>query len=316
MPWSEILSAAFVISLLAAAIRLAMPVLLTTLGEIVTELSGILNLGLEGVMTVGAFAGFAVAFASGSIWWGLLAALVAGALMGALMAFFSVTLNVDQVVSGLVLVLFGIGLSDFLYRQIFGISGRPPRIDPLPEVPIPLLSKIPYIGPVLFNQNVVVYLSVVLVVGLWFAINHTTWGLKLRAAGEVPSAVQTTGTSVAVVRYLATIIGSAMAGLGGGFLTAAQLGLFLEGIVAGRGWVALALVIFARWRPALAVVGAVAFGLADAIQFRLQALGPEVIPYEFFVMLPYVVTILALLSAGQRLSQPTALGEPYTKGER
>ncbi len=316
MPWSQILSEAFVISLLAAAIRLAMPVLLTTLGEIVTELSGILNLGLEGIMTVGAFTGFAVAYGTGSVWWGLLAALLGGALMGGLMAFFSVTLRVDQVVAGLVLVLFGIGLSDFLYRQIFGISGRPPRIDPLPELRIPLLSEIPYLGQVLFKQNLVVYLSVVLVAGLWFVINHTTWGLKLRAAGEVPSAVQTTGTSVALVRYLATIFGAALAGLGGGFLTAAQLGLFLEGIVAGRGWVALALVIFARWRPTLAVVGALAFGLADAIQFRLQALGPEAIPYEFFVMLPYVMTILALLSAGQRLAQPAALGEPYTKGER
>ena len=316
MDWSIFLDEVFLIALLAAAIRLAMPVLLATLGEIITELSGILNLGLEGIMTMGAFTGFAVGYATGSVWWGLLAALAAGAIMGAVMSFLSVSLRIDQVVAGLVLVLAGIGLANFLYRQFFGISGSAPRIDPLPPVRIPVLSDLPYVGQILFGQNLFVYLALLLVIAVWFVINHTTWGLKVRATGDVPGAVETVGTSVVRLRYVCTIVGSALAGLGGGFLTAGQLGLYVEGVVAGRGWVALALVIFARWRPGLAVLGALIFGLADAIQFRLQALGPEIIPYEFFIMLPYILTILALLTAGQRLAQPTSLGMPYRKGER
>lgn len=316
MPWSLFLQEVFLISLLAAAIRLALPVLLATLGEIITELSGILNLGLEGIMSVGAFTGFAVAFATGNIWLGLLAAALAGALMGCLMAFLSISLRINQVLAGLVLVLFGVSLSMFLYRQIFGISGSPPRIQPLETSAIPVLSEIPYVGQVLFNQSLFVYLVLPLAIGLWFVIQHTTWGLNLRASGEVPSALETAGTSVAAVRYAAVIFGGALVGLGGGFLTTGQLGLFIEGVVAGRGWVALALVIFSRWRPGLALLGAMVFGLADAIQFRLQALGPAAVPYEVFLMLPYVITILVLLTAGQRLAQPTALGQSYSKEER
>jgi len=316
MPWNLILKEAFLIALCAAAIRLAMPVLLAALGEIITELSGVLNLGLEGIMAVGAFAGFLVAFITGSIWVALVAALMAGALMGGLMAFLSVSLKLDQVVTGIVLVLFGVSLSNFLYRQIFGVSARPPRIDPLPNVPIPFFNDIPFIGPVFFNQNVMVYLTVILVISLWFVINRTTWGLNLRAAGDVPSAVDTAGINVDFIRYAATIFGSALAGLGGGFLTAGQLGLFLDGIIAGRGWVALALVIFARWHPGLAVVGALVFGFADAIQFRLQALGSAAIPYEIFIALPYVITILALFVAAKRSVEPNSLGIPYIKGQR
>lgn len=316
MPWSLFLREAVIISLFAAAIRLATPVLLAILGEIITELSGILNLGLEGIMAIGAFTGFAIAYATGAIWWGLLASAVAGALMGCLMAFLTITLRIDQVLAGLVLVLLGGGLSDFLYRQTFGISSTPPRSDTLSPLPIPLLSEIPYVGEILFTQNLFVYLIPPTVVLLWFVINHTTWGLKLRASGEVPSALQTAGTDVALVRYIAVILGTSLVGLGGGYLTTGQLGLFIERIVAGRGWVALALVIFSRWHPGLAVIGAIVFGLADAIQFQLQALGPETVPYEVFLMLPYLITIFALITAGQRLAKPTALGLPYSKEER
>jgi general nucleoside transport system permease protein len=316
MPWNLMLKEAFLIALFAATIRLAMPVLLAALGEIIAELSGVMNLGLEGIMAIGGFTGFAVASVTGNIWIGLLAALLAGTLMGALMAFLSVTLQLDQVVTGIILVLFGVSLSNFLYRQAFGMSGSPPRIDPLPNVPIPILSEIPYIGPVLFNQNIVVYLTVVLVAILWFVIKRTTWGLNLRATGDVPSAVDTAGISVSAVRYIATMFGSALAGLGGAFLTAGQLGLFLEDIMAGRGWVALALVIFARWHPGLAVVGALIFGFTDAVQFRLQALGSASTPYEVFIALPYVITIIALFAASKRSAEPTALGIPYVKGQR
>jgi simple sugar transport system permease protein len=315
MPWNLILKEAFLIALFGAAIRLAMPVLLAALGEIITELSGVLNLGLEGIMAIGGFTGFAVTIITDNIWVGLLAALITGALMGLLFGFLCLSLQLDQVVTGIILVLFGVSLSNFLFRQTFGFSESPPRVDPLPPISIPYLSKIPYLGQVLFSQNLVVYLTVLLVIVLWFVIKRTTWGLHLRATGDVPSAVDTAGVSVTMVRYIATIVGSAIAGLGGAFLTAGQLGLFLEDIIAGRGWVALALVIFSRWHPAYAVVGALIFGLADAIQFRLQALGSASTPYEVFIMLPYVITIIALFAAASRSAEPESLGVPYVKGQ-
>ncbi len=316
MPWDLLLREAFIVSLFAAAIRLAMPVLLATLGEIITELSGVSNLGLEGIMTIGAFAGFAIAFVTGNTWWGLLASAITGCVMGLLMSYLSISLKIDQFLAGLVLVLLGSSLGNFLYRQIFGLSGSPPRIDPLPAMPIPYLSDIPYIGEIFFSQSMFVYLILPIALILWFTINHTTWGLKLRASGEVPSALQSAGTNVSLIRYEAVILGSALVGLGGGFLTTGQLGLYIEGVIAGRGWVALALVIFSRWNPGLAIIGAVIFGTADSIQFRLQAFGSEIIPYEIFLMLPYIITILALLTAGQRLSQPTSLGQSFSKEER
>lgn len=316
MPWDIILQETFIIALFAAAIRLAMPVLLAALGEIVTELSGVMNLGLEGIMAFGGFVGFTIAFMTGNVWLAFISSVLAGALLGTLMAFLSVSLKLDQTVTGIVLVLFGVSLSNFLFRQIFGLSGTAPRIEPLPNLPIPWLSKIPYVGAVLFNQNLVVYLTVVLVIILSFVIRRTSWGLNIRAVGDVPSAVDTAGINVARLRYAATIFGSALAGLGGGFLTIGQLGLFLEDIMAGRGWVALALVIFSRWNPSYAVVGALIFGMADAIQFRLQALGSSSTPYEVFIAMPYVITVIALFVAAKRSAQPVALGIPYVKGER
>ncbi len=313
---SIFLSQAFITALFAAAVRLAMPVLLTSLGEIFAQLSGVMNIGLEGIMAVGAFTGFAVAFSTGNVWYGLLGAIVAGALLGLFMAFLSITLGLDQVVAGLALVLFGVGISDFLYRQLFGVSGKPPRIEPLAGLRIPLLSDIPIFGEAIFSQNAVVYITIGLVILFWFVISRTTWGLKIRAAGEMPGALQTAGTSVPLVRYLCTITGSALAGMAGGFLTVVQLGLYLEGIIAGRGWVSLALVVFARWKPGRAVVGALIFGLADAVQLRLQALGPKSIPFELFIMLPYVLTILALFIGRDRRAKPAALGEQYVQGER
>jgi ABC-type uncharacterized transport system permease subunit len=316
MDLSIFLSVAFITSLVAAAVRLAMPVLLASLGEIFAELSGVMNMGLEGIMAVGAFVGFAVAYISGNVWIALLAAILSGALLGLFMAFLSVTVRLDQVVAGLAITLFGVGVSDFLYRQLFGVSGKPPRIEAMPSLEIPLLSDIPIIGKALFAQNAVVYLTVGLVVLFWFVINRMTWGLKVRAAGELPGAVQTAGTSVSLVRYVCVMIGAAMAGLAGGFLTVVQLGLYLEGIIAGRGWVSIVLVVFASWKPSRAVIGALIFGLADAVQFRLQALGPKSIPFEIFLMLPYVLTILALFVGRDRLAEPAALGKAYVQGER
>ncbi len=313
MSWDMILNSGFLIALVASGIRLAVPVLLAVLGEIFAERSGVLNLGLEGIMAIGAFAGFAVTFTLENAWLGLVAGLLAGGLFGLIMAFFSVTLRTNQVITSLSLVILGQGASAFLYRQIFGVSSRPPRVEGLTELTIPGLSQIPVLGPILFKHNVVVYLAVILVVLSWAALFRTTWGLKVRAVGEYPSAADTSGINVARIRYTCVILGAALTGLGGSVLSVAQMHMFLENMIAGRGWIAIALVIFADWRPSLALAGAVLFGVADALQFRLQALGFAAVPYEFLLMLPYVLTILVLVSRSGREAGPAALGEPYVK---
>ncbi len=327
MDWNQILSWMFVIALATAGVRLAVPVLLAVLGEIITERSGILNLGLDGVMIIGGVAGFMMAYAlengalagypgAWSAWLGLAAGVLAGMGMGLIMALLSVTLQVDQVIAGVTLVVFGHGLANYFYRQQF--SSLTARVTGLEVWPIPLLSRIPLLGPILFNYNPIVYLTALLVFLSWFLLFRTTWGLKIRCVGENPAAAETSGVNVYLVRYAATLIGTGLAGLGGATLTVVQLKLFREGITGGRGWIAVALVIFARWRPGLALVGALLFGLADALQFRIQALsqverGAGTIPYEFLLMLPYVLTLLALLYRKGRSDVPSALGRPYTK---
>lgn len=328
MDWTIILTWTFLIALLNAAIRLAVPVLLATLGEIVTERSGVLNLGLDGVMVVGGVAGFLVAYylqsgplAGISAWLGLVAGVLAGMAMGILVAIFAVTLRADQVITGVTLVVFGNSMANYIYRQRF--SSLTARTNGLPPFEVPVLSQIPVIGDVLFKHDATVYLTFFLVVAVSVVLFRTTWGLKIRSAGENPAAADTSGVRVGAVRYAGVLIGTGMAGLGGAVLTVVQLRMFREGIMGGRGWIAVALVIFARWKPGLALVGALLFGLADAIQYRIQALsqvgrGAGAIPYEFLLMLPYVLTILALLLRMDRRGQaqaPEMLGRPYSKGE-
>ncbi len=324
MNWSLILSWAFLVALLTSAIRLATPVALAVLGEIITERAGVLNLGLEGVMSIGAMAGFMAAYyamlAQAGIWspWiGLLAGIAAGIAMGLIMGWLSVTLKADQVICGITLVLFGQGVANYLYRQAFSAMVAPGPGMAL--APIPILSHIPVLGPVLFNQQPTVYLTVLLTLLVWVLMFRTTLGLKIRATGENPAATDTSGVSVTRVRYLALLMGSALAGLGGAVLTVAQLNMFTENITAGRGWIAIALVIFASWQPWWALGGALFFGLADAIQFNIQALsqvglGAKTLPYEFLLMLPYVLTLLALFvrSTASHGAAPAALGRPYT----
>lgn len=316
MPWEIILREAFLIALFASGIRLAIPVLFAVLGEIITERAGVQNLGLEGIMAMGAFAGFAAAFSTGSGWAGMACGIVAGGALGLIMAFCSVTLRTNQVIAGLSLVILGQGLAAFLYRHLYGVSASPPRIQGFPDLRFPLLSDIPYLGPILFQHNIVVYLALILVVLVWFILFGTTWGLKIRAVGEHPFAADTSGISVKRLRYICTIVGSALVGAGGAALSVGQMRLFTENMIAGRGWIAIALVIFSRWRPGLALAGALLFGLADAVQFRIQALGYAQLPYEFLLMLPYLLTIVAMLTGGRKGAAPAALGQPYIKEER
>lgn len=330
MNWNTVLQWSFLVAVLTAGIRLAVPVLLAVLGEIITERAGVLNLGLEGIMAAGGFAGFATAYylengilagASGqlSAWLGLLAGMVAGALMGFLMAFLSITMRADQVISGITLVLFGVGITDYLYRE--GFSSMTARVSGMQVYAIPLLNKIPVIGDVLFTNTPPVYMAALLVVVVWWFLFKTTWGLNIRSVGENPAAADTSGVSVTNTRYMATCLGAALVGLGGAVLTVVQLKLYREGIISGRGWIAVALVIFAHWRPSLALVGSLLFGIADSLQYRIQALdqtglGKGTIPYEFLLMLPYVLTILALLVRVRRGDTPSVLGRPYIKGTR
>lgn len=330
MIWEAVLQWSFLIALLTAGIRLAVPVLLGVLGEIITEKAGILNLGLEGIMAVGGLAGFMAAYylengllsgqpALVSAWIGLVAGMIAGAFMGLLMAFLSITLRAEQVISGITLVLLGVGVSDYLYRE--GLSSMTARVSGMEAYAVPFLSQIPVVGEIFFIHTPPVYMTGLLVIFVWWFLNKTIWGLNIRSVGENPAAADTSGVSVKVTRYVAVILGAALVGLGGAVLTVVQLKLYREGIISGRGWIAVALVIFSRWRPGLALVGALLFGIADSLQYRIQALdqigrGRGTIPYEFLLMLPYVLTILALLLRSGRSAQPSELGRPYIKGSR
>ncbi len=322
MPWDQVFTITFLIAILTAGIRLAIPVLLAVLGEIITQRSGVMNLGLEGVMLMGGLAGFATTYhleqwtglTELSAWIGLGAGMAAGAVMGLLMAVLSITWRTDQVVAGITLVLLGQSLTTYLYRADTALGNA--RITGISLRPIPGLSDIPVIGEILFNHSPVTYLSGGLVVLCSVLLFRTNWGLQIRAVGENPSAVATSGLSVIRLRYLCTLVGSAMAGLGGAVLTVVQLNLFIEGVTAGRGWIAIALVFFSRWNPFVALGGALLFGIADALQFRIQALGSEEMPYEFLLMLPYMLTLVVLLFGNARDQTPAALGTPYVKGER
>jgi general nucleoside transport system permease protein len=326
MPWDHILSLTFLVSLMVAGIRLMAPIFLAALGEIITERAGVLNLGLEGLMLGGGFAAFTVAYAIQQLPGGdamltishvaaVLSALVVGGLMALILAFLCVTLRADQVISSVILVILGQGLTTYLYRQLFaGQLG--PHVTGFPELSIPVLNQLPVVGPIFFQQNLVVYLSVVLLVVVWYGLTRTTWGLSVRAVGQYPAAADTSGVNVARVRYVATIVGGALAALGGAVLTVGQLQLFKENVTAGRGWIAVGLVVFSRRRPVLALFGALLFGLADALQFRIQALNIPELPYEFLLMLPYLLTILVLLRGKRGEGAPAALGIPYAPEER
>jgi ABC-type uncharacterized transport system permease subunit len=314
-----LLTTSFLVGVLAGAVRLAVPILLAALGEIVTERAGVLNLGLEGIMLAGALAGFmATSWAEHELpgaggaapWLGLGAGVLAGLAMGLVMAVLSVSLRTDQVVAGIMLVALGYGATAYIYRETFGSLTA--RIAPMGPAPVPGLAELPVIGPVLFAHDPATYLSLAILAGVSFLLFRTTWGLAIRAVGERPAAADTAGIDVARTRYTAVLVGGALTGLGGAVLTVGQLGIFKEGVTAGRGWIAVALVIFARWRPGLALAGALLFGCATALQFRLQALNLAWLPYEVLLMLPYLLTLLVLLRARTE-DAPAALGTPYVK---
>lgn len=308
------LNEAFLISLAAAGIRMATPLLLTALGEIIAERAGILNLSLEGIMTAGAFASYSITFLTGNILDGLVFAAITGVIFGLLMAYASITLRANQTIIGLGLWLLALGAVHFLFRATFGVLTIPYTVPPLEPIPIPILSQIPVLGKILFQQNILVYMAFILVPIAYIILFKTTLGLKIRSVGENPKAADTLGINVFLVRYICTIIGSALAGLGGAYL-ALELGFFREYMVSGRGWIAIALVVFSGWEPFKALVGSILFGIVDALQIRVQALQIP-IPYQILQMLPFIATFIALIIISKRVAgRPAALAIPYKREE-
>lgn len=302
---------AIIITLLVSGLRLSTPLLFAALGEKIAEQAGVLNLGVEGMMIMGAFAGFMGAVITGNIAIGFLFGIASGAVMAALMGFLNLTLRTNQLVAGLAIWLLGLGLTAFLYRLIFGI-GVSPYVKPLGPMTIPGLTEIPFVGPVLFNHDPIVYIGWAMVPILYILLFKTKLGLKIRTVGENPRQADTQGVSVVRIRYLAVMIGGAMAGMGGAYLVLVMSGEFVEGMTNARGWIALALVIFGRWHP-IGIFGAcVLFGMVDALQFSFQAAGVKA-PHQLMLMLPYIMAIAVMAFTYKRTLQPAAIGVPYSR---
>jgi len=313
--WSDIVG----LGLFASGLQLAMPTALAAVGEAFSERAGVLNLGLEGMMLGGALAAFAADYHSGSAAVGVLAGVGVGVLLGALKAFLSVTLKTEQVINGIVLVIFVQGVTAFAYERLFGSAGTQPEIPALQTVRVPGLASVPWVGPVVFEQNVLFYVSLALVPAVWLLLQRTSFGLAVRAVGESPAAADSVAVRVDLVRWLALLVCGAMAGFAGAVLVIGDVTLFGTNVTAGRGWVAVALVIFGRWNPLIVFGGALLFGITDALQLRIQAASGgsnSAVPFEVFQALPYVLTlaVMVLATVAQRRSaQPAALGIPFRK---
>lgn len=312
MEISQILTSAFLITWLAASINLASPVLLAALGEIFDELSGVLNIGLEGTILIGALASYLGSYFTGNAWLGLIAGFVVGIFVNLLLAWMYVKLGANQVVVGIVFNTLALGIVSYVYRIVMGVQTSPLKVAMLPTLNVPTLTSIPFLGPIFFSQNVMVYITLILVVVSGFVLYRTKFGLKLRAVGEHPRAADTAGIAVNKMRYIGVMLSGATAGLAGGFLVLGQLGIFRDNIVSGRGFIALAIVIFGRWNPYKATLAALIFGAADALQLSLQIFNLNV-PNQLLVSLPYILTIIAMSGILGKVISPSALMLHYKK---
>src|SRR5579862_732965 len=313
MSAAHLLSAAFLVTWLSASLRLAGPVLLAALGETFAEQSGVLNVGIEGTILLGALASFLASYYTGMIWVSLGVAILAGIAVNLFLAWMYVTVRASQVVAGLVFNVLALGIASTVYRMALRNSAVPESIPMFQPLHIPFLSNIPGIGPVLFGQTILFYLTLALALVSHFVLLRTNFGLALRASGENPAAADSAGVSVSRMRYAGTLISGAAAGAAGGYLVLAQVGLFRETIVSGQGFIALGIVIFGRWNPLKATAAAMVFGACDALQLSLQIFGTH-IPPQLLLALPYVVTILAISGLfGGKAVQPAALMTPYVK---
>ncbi|QND46363.1 ABC transporter permease (plasmid) [Rhizobium lusitanum] len=299
----------------AAVLRIATPLIFGTLGALLCERAGVLNLGIEGIMTFGAMAGWLSVYHGADLWTGLLVAAIAGGVFGLLHSALTVTLGLSQHVSGLGVTLFASSFSYYVFRLVVPVAGTPPTIVPFQPISIPGLSTLPFIGPALFTQTAPTYLAILVALLMAYIIFRTPVGLAIRMTGENPHAAEAQGVNPMKVRYGAVIAGSALMGMGGAFLTLSAFNSFFPTMVQGRGWICIALVVFSSWRPGRALFGALLFAFFDAFQLRLQT-AVQGVPYQIFLMTPYVLSIVALAVMSRRARVPQALMQPYRRGER
>lgn len=313
----DIFQYSFLLSLLTGMVRIATPLLLAAIGELVVERSGLMNLGVEGLIVIGAFGSFITAFFTGNLYLAIFVGGLVAAFYSLIFAFLTSTLLADQTVSGLAINILASGLTFYLYRVIFtNFTGASlPNIKTFGSLPVPGLSKIPLIGPVLFNQTPLTYISLIMVFVVYWFLYKTKYGLVLRCIGDNPKAMDMRGININKYQYLAVFFGGFMAGLGGSFLTTASSGLFMPDISSGRGWIAIAIVIFGNWSPFKILFASLFFGLLDTFQLQIQGLGVQ-IPYQILLALPYVLTIVAISIGHLNSGSPLFLGTPYRREEK
>ena len=307
---SELFTTTVLVGILASGIRLATPYLYAALGETFGQRSGVLNLGVEGQMLMGAFTAFYVAFTTGNLWLAMLAAVVVGAVMGLAMAFVTVNLQAEQGISGIGFYLFGLGMSTLLFQMLMGTVET---VRGFASIHIPVLSDIPMIGEIFFSHSILVYGAYVLVPIAWFVLNKTTIGLKIRAVGENPEAADSLGVSVSTIRYLTVTLGGILSGIAGASLSIGLLNVFQQNMTSGMGFIAVALVYFGGWRPVGVLLGALLFSMVNSLQLWLQVLGVP-IPSDLAVMMPYILTIVALVLTVKRVRSPSALTKSFERG--
>lgn len=308
---NDLVSAGVIAGILTSMIRLATPYLYAAVGEAFAQTSGVVNLGVDGIMLLSGFAAFFVALSTGSLWLGLLAAMIVGLLMGLIMSFISVTLKAEQGISGIGLYMFGLGLSSVLFKVLIGTVKTISGFEPLK---IPVLGDLPFIGPILFNHSILVYCAFLCVPAAWFVLEKTTLGQRIKATGQNPAAADTLGINVNRIRYFSVCLGAVLAGIAGASLSISLLNLFQDNLTSGLGFIAVALVYFGGWKPVGILGGALLFSGVNAFQLWMQVLGVK-IPSYVAVMLPYLLTIAALAITVNRVRQPAALNKPFERGE-
>lgn len=305
----------YVIEFLRLTFLSMAPFVLAGQGTMLAGRAGVFNVAQEGIMLVGAAVGFLASYLSGSVLVGVISAMIIGGIFGLLLAYFTTTLKMDQFVVGLALFFIGLGLSSLLPKIVIGVTLTPPLIPTLKEIPIPLLSKVPFIGTILFSQNLLVYFSVLLSITLWYVLFRTNLGLRLRSVGENPKAADSLGISVIRNRYLASIIGGMLMGLAGAYLPMVYTGTFTDLMVKGRGWLAIALTFFGGWNPLPILFGSLFFAGVEVLSYRMQV-GGALIPYQFLLMLPYVATIIVMIFTFGKARVPAFLGQNYDRERR
>lgn len=305
----------FIISLLSGTLRTSTPIILAALGQVYTQKAGIMDLSVEGTMIIGCLVGFMTAFFTGNLIAGMLCAGLAGMVVGAFMAYLSVSVKANQVIAGTALTMFGTGFASYLYRVVFGVRKLPPVVQNFAPVDFGKLSEIPFVGPVFFSHNGTFYFALVLVLVTWFVMEKTVFGLQVKAVGEYPSAADAKGIKVGLIRYSSVILGGLYSGLAGATMSLGYMNTYTDHMIAGRGFIAIAVVVFARWLPVRVLLAALLFGCANTLQMRLQSIGVAV-PSQLLQALPYILTVLVLLGVSKYVNFPGGFGVPYSRNEK